>query len=439
VSIRYARTGDGVSLAYSVHGEGAIDLVLVPGFVSHLEMVWEEPRLAGFLERLSSFTRLILFDPRGQGLSDRPGTGPTLEEAVHDTVAVMDAAGCSKPNLLAVSDGGPSAIEVAARFQTRVERLILFASYARLLKAPDYQVGLAEGGFHRFWERRLDEWGGPVGARAFAMSRRKDPVFLAWWERVLRQGASPQAAANLLRMYEETDVRSSLSKITAPTLILQRVGDPLVKVGMARDLEAHIDGARLVELPGYDHLIAARDTGRILDEIEEFVTGERSGHHADRAVATVMFTDIVGSTELAARAGDGAWTELLRSHNALVLRQLELFGGRCVKTLGDGFLVTFDAPARAIQCARSLTQRVRELGIEIRVGLHTGELESMNGDVGGMAVNIGARVSALAGPGEVLVSRTVRDLVIGSDLEFADRGPCVLKGVPGEWQIYAVS
>jgi class 3 adenylate cyclase len=434
---RYARAGD-LQIAYQVVGDGPIDLVFVPGFVSHIELLWEEPHLARFIERLASFSRLILFDRRGQGLSDRPGAPPTLEQGMDDIRAVMDAAGSERAALLTVSEGGPMSILFAASYPERVSSLVLWGSFARVLKADDYPEGVAPERYARLCEQVESEWGGPVLARIFAPSRAEDQRFLEWWGRLLRNGSSPRGATGLLRLYEEIDVRDVLPTITVPTLVMSRTGDRLTPVGTSRYLAEHIRGARLVELPGDDHLWAVGDTDAVLGEVEEFVTGTRTERDVERLLATVMFTDIVGSTERAAELGDREWRDLVESHDALVRRQLERFRGNAVKTMGDGFLATFDGPARAIRCAASIAGEVRRLGLEIRAGLHTGECEVMNGDVGGMAVNIGARVAAKAGAGEVLVSGTVKDLVVGSDFDFAERGTHELKGVPGEWRLYAV-
>ena len=436
--IRYAKSGD-VSLAYRVFGDGPLDLVLVPGFVSHLEVIGESPHFARFNERLGAFARVIFFDRRGQGLSDRPGSPPTLEEGGDDIRAVMDAAGSERAGILAVSEGGPMAMLFAASFPERVTALMMWGSYARITAADDYPHGVTPGQYARLIERVSEHWGAPVAARTFAPSLADDQDFLDWWARLLRHGSSPRGVQDLLRLYEHLDVRDVLPTISVPTLVMNRTGDRLTPIGMARYMAERIPNARLVELPGADHLMATEEPDRVLGEIEEFLTGARTEPEPERMLATVMFTDIVGSTARAADLGDSRWRDVVGRHDDLVRRQLDRFRGRPVKTLGDGFLATFDGPARAIRCARAITEEVGRLGIEIRAGLHTGECEVMPADdVGGMAVNIGARVSALAGPGEVLVSGTVRDLVVGSGIEFDDRGEHVLKGVPGEWRVYAV-
>ncbi|MDQ3934357.1 MAG: adenylate/guanylate cyclase domain-containing protein [Actinomycetota bacterium] len=436
--VRYARTPDGVSLAYRVIGDGPIDLVFVPGFVSHIEGWLDLPDAVRFFERLGSFARVILFDRRGQGLSDRPAQPPALEQGTDDVRAVMDAAGCERAALLAVSEGGPMSMLFAASFPERVRALVLWGTFARTLRTDGYEVGLTPERYARLCEEVEAGWGGPVLAGIFAPSRTDDAEFLAWWGRFLRQGSSPRGASDLLRLYEGIDVREVLPSIAVPALVLNRTDDRMTPPSWARVIAGAIPGARYVELPGSDHVIFTEDADEVLDEIEEFLTGTRHVREPDRVLATVMFTDIVGSTERAARLGDRDWRRLVERHDALVRREIDRFRGRPIKTLGDGFLATFDGPARAIRCARTLTEDVRELGIEIRAGLHTGELEAVNGDVAGMAVNIGARVSALAEAGEVLVSGTVRDLVVGSGIDFADRGTHSLKGVPGEWRVFAV-
>jgi class 3 adenylate cyclase len=434
---RYADS-DGVSIAYQVHGEGPLDLVFVPGFVSHLELLWEDPVVARFFRRLASFSRLIMFDKREQGLSDRRGRPPTLEETMGDLQAVMAAAGSERAAVLGISEGGPMSMLFAATYPERVSSLVLYGTYARMARAEDFPIGVPHGAFDD-WRRRVHaEWGGPVGVDLWAPSLDGDAAFERWWSRLLRQGTSPSGAADLMDLYREMDVRRVLPAIDVPSLVLHRAGDRLVRAEQGRYLAEHIPGARYVELPGDDHLWVVGDEDALLDEVEEFLVGSRRGSEPERALATVLFTDIVGSTERAAALGDRAWRELLERHDAAVRRQLDLYRGREVKTMGDGFLATFDGPARAIRCARALQEEVARLGLGVRAGIHTGEVELIGDDVGGMAVNIGARIGALAGSGEVLVSSTVRELVVGSGLEFADRGVKTLKGAPGEWRLFAV-
>jgi pimeloyl-ACP methyl ester carboxylesterase len=435
---RYARSGE-VAIAYQVVGQGPRDLVLVPGWISNIEVFWEDPAYAHFLERLASFARLILFDKRGTGLSDRVSDMPNLETRMDDVRAVMAAVGSERAALLGYSEGGAMCALFAATHPSRTSALIMIGSYPRRLRAPDYPLGLAPEAWRAFVEEATRHWGGPVGLEIRAPSVAADPRVRQWWARVLRMGASPGANAALLAMNAEIDIRHVLPAIRVPTLILHRTGERLIPVDAARHMAQRIPGARLVELPGADHLPWVGDADAILDEIEEFLTGVRHGPEPDRVLATVLVTDIVGSTERAASLGDRRWRDLLESHHALVRRQLQRFRGREVDTAGDGFLAVFDGPARAVRCASALTREVRELGLEIRAGLHTGECEVMGERVGGLAVHIGARVAALAGAGEVLASSTVRDLVAGSGLRFEPRGVHSLKGVPGQWQIFAAS
>ena len=433
----YADSG-GVSIAYQIYGDGPVDLVLVPGFVSHVELLPEEPSIARFFRRLTAFSRMLVFDKRGQGLSDRPGRPPTLEESMDDLKAVIEAAGFERPVLFAVSEGGPMSALYAATYPSRVSSLILFGTFARMLEAPDFSPGITDQALDRWGEVVRRDWGGPVGLDFWAPSRVGDPEFERWWARLLRQGTSPAGAIALMELYREMDVRAILPAIDVPTLVLHRVGDRMISVEQARFLAGSIAGARLVELAGEDHLPFAADLDVVLDEVEEFLVGSRVATESERALATILFTDIVGSTEKAAELGDRGWRQLLERHDAAVRRQLTLHRGREVKTMGDGFLATFDGPARAIRCASAVRDEVSDLGIEVRAGIHTGEVELIGDDVGGMAVNIGARIGALADAGEVLVSSTVRELVVGSGLEFADRGVQTLKGAPGEWRLFAI-
>jgi class 3 adenylate cyclase len=435
---RYADS-NGVSIAYQVHGEGPLDLVFVPGFVSHLEVVWEEPVIARFFRRLASFSRLIMFDKREQGLSDRRGRPPTLEDSMGDLLAVLEAVGSERAAVFGISEGGPMSMLFAATYPDRVSSLILYGTYARMTKTDGFPLGVPEEAFDRWREQVHREWGGPVGVDLWAPNLEGDATFERWWSRLLRQGTSPSGAADLMDLYREMDVRQVLPAIDVPSLVIHRGGDRLVRAEHGRYLAEYIPGAHYVELPGEDHLWGVGDEDALLDEVEEFLVGSRRGSEPERALATVLFTDIVGSTERAAALGDRGWRQLLERHDAAVRHQLGLHRGREVKTMGDGFLATFDGPARAIRCARALQGEVERLGLEVRAGIHTGEVELIGDDVGGMAVNIGARIGALAGPGEVLVSSTVRELVVGSGLEFADRGMQTLKGAPGEWRLFAVN
>jgi class 3 adenylate cyclase len=436
---RYARSGD-VSIAYQVVGDGPFDLVYVPGFVSNIELMWEEPGLARFLERLASFSRLILFDKRGTGLSDPvPNDGlPTLEERMDDVRAVMDAVGSKRAALLGHSEGGNMCVLFSATHPERTTALLLVGSYAKRIRSEDYPWAPTVEERAREIEETEATWGSPEAFRALAPSKENDPDFQRWIGRYLRQSASPKAAAALLRMNTQIDVRNVLPTIGVPTLLLYRTHDADVHVDEGRYVAGRIPGSTFVELPGADHLMWTGDADALLDEVEGFLTGVRRGPDPDRVLATVLFTDVVGSTETATRVGDRAWRSLLERHHQVVRRALARWRGREIDTAGDGFLATFDGPARAIRCAVAATEGIRDLGLQIRAGLHTGEVEIAGGDVRGIAVHIGSRVAGLAAPGEVLVSRTVADLVAGSGIVFAERGEHELKGVSGTWLVYAV-
>jgi class 3 adenylate cyclase len=438
---RYARSGE-YSIAYQVVGDGDLDLVYVPGLASHLEVFWEEPAYSRFLHRLASFSRLILMDRLGTGLSDRlpPNQASIYEQRMDDIRAVMDAVGSQRAAVLGWSEGAALSATFAATYPERTVALVMYGGMARFLWADDYPFGMPSDEMDRFIDGVPTAWGQDEDLlRLWAPSVADSPQPRRWWTRFGRLAASPGAATALFQMARDLDVRDILSTIRVPTLIVHRTGDTLIRVEHGRYMAERIPGAKLVELPGEDHLWWFGDQDAIVDEIQEFLTGVRPVPQADRVLATVMFTDIVGSTQRAAELGDTRWRELLDGHEAVVRRELARHRGTEVKTTGDGFLATFDGPARAIRCARSIAEGVRPLGIEIRAGLHTGELEMMNGDVGGIAVHTGARVSARAEAGEVLVSSTVKDLVAGSGIEFRDRGSHELKGVPGEWRLYAVS
>ena len=434
---RYAKSGR-INIAYQVIGTGPPDLVLVPGWVSNIECFWEEPAFARFLTRLASFSRLILFDKRGTGLSDRVADLPGLEERMDDVRAVMDAAGSECAALFGYSEGGPMCALFAATYPRRTSALIMAGSYARRLSARDYPWGMSDEQLRAFCEEVERDWGGNVAMDVRAPTMVHDERFRQWWERYLRMSASPAAAAALVRMNAQIDIRDLLPVIRTPTLILHSVNDLTINVGGSRYMAERIPGAKFVELHGADHLPWLSDGDAILGEIEEFLTGARRVDEPDRVLATVLFTDIVGATERAAGLGDRRWHDLLDSHHTLVRRELASSRGREIDTAGDGFLAAFDGPARAVRCACAISDNVRALGLEIRAGLHTGECEVMGDKLGGIAVHIGARVAALAKPGEVLVSTTVRDLVAGSGLSFQDRGTQHLKGVPGDWRLFAV-
>lgn len=433
--IRYARSGD-VNIAYQVVGGGPLDLVLVPGFVSHLELDWAEPRSAHLLARLASFSRLIRFDKRGTGLSDRPGGLPDLETRMDDVRAVLDAVGSERAALFGYSEGGPMSILFAATYPERTSALVLYGTYAKRCDPDeDYPWAPTRENRRQAAEDVERTWG--VDADLGTMAPNADAALRSWWARRARAAASPGAARDLILMNAQIDVRAVLPAIRVPTLVLHRTGDLDSRPEEGRYIAGRIPGARFVELAGDAH-VPFVDPDQILGEVEEFLTGTRRTIEPDRVLATVLFTDIVGSTERAAALGDRAWVELPERHHALVWRELERFRGREVDTAGDGFLATFDGPARAVRCGVAVTRAVGDLGLEVRAGIHTGEIEIAGDKPGGIAVHIGARVAARAGPGEVLVSSTVRDLVAGSGISFADRGRAELKGVPGEWALFAV-
>jgi class 3 adenylate cyclase/alpha-beta hydrolase superfamily lysophospholipase len=436
---RYAQATDGTYLAYQVVGDGPIDLVYVPTWMSHVELLWEEPAVARFFERLGSFARLILFDRRGSGLSDPIYTGGlTLEEQMDDVRAVLDAAGSERAAIFAQLEGGAMASLFAATFPDRTTALVLYTTFARTVRADDIPWADTKEERDARLEVFVENWGDGSRLLAFAPTRAGDARVKRWYGRLERFAASPGTIRKLSRAIGDTDVRAVLSTIQVPTLVVYRRDDPLINPLHSKYIAERIPGAKLVELPPGDTLPVFSDNDVLTDELEEFLTGVRRRREPDRVLATVMFTDIVDSTKQAAERGDAAWRDLLGRHDQLVREQLQQFDGREIKTIGDGFLVTFDGPARGIRCALGINDAVEELGIKIRAGLHTGEIELVGDDVSGMAVNIGARVGATAGPNEVLVSSTVKDLVVGSGIEFADRGERELKGVPGEWRLFAV-
>jgi pimeloyl-ACP methyl ester carboxylesterase len=433
---RYAKSAD-VNIAYQVVGDGPLDLVLVPGFISHLELDWQGPGYAHMLERLSSFARLIRFDKRGTGLSDRPGGLPDLETRMDDVRAVMDAVGSERAALMGYSEGGPLSMLFAATYPDRTASLVLYGTYAKRRDPDDDYPWCAT------WEERQAyadvverEWGSESDLGTMAPNAGAAEV--EWWRARARAAASPGAAKALILTNSNIDVRGILSAIHVPTLVLHRTGDRDSRPEEGRYIAERIAGARFVELAGNDHSPWI-EPDQILDEVEEFLTGVRRGPEARRVLATVLFTDIVGSTSRAVELGDRRWRSLLEQHHATVRRELGRFRGNEVDTAGDGFLATFDGPARAVRCAQAIRSALRPLGIEITAGVHAGEVEvDPEGAIAGVAVHIGARVAGEAQPGEVLASSTVKDLVAGSGLEFEDRGVHELKGVPGEWRLYAV-
>ncbi|HXR12270.1 MAG TPA: adenylate/guanylate cyclase domain-containing protein [Gaiellaceae bacterium] len=436
--VQYARSGD-VHVAYQVVGDGPVDIVFVEGSMSNRHVMWEEPAARRFYERLGSFSRLIVFDKRGMGLSDRVEAG-TLEERMDDVRAVMDAVGSERAALIGESEGGPMSILFAATYPERTVALILAGAEVKEEITDDWPWGESTREEHDDYIRMLPErWASPPASLAgFAPSRGDDPQMIEWWTRLKVQSCSPSSAAAFLDMAFEIDVRHVVPTIRVPTLILHSVEDQVCHVENARFLASNIEGARYFELPSGDHAMWGELADVALAEIREFLTGVREGPEPDRVLATVLFTDLVGSTERAGELGDRRWRELLESHHAVVRRELVRFSGREIDTAGDGFLAAFDGPARAIRCAKAVVDAVGGLGLAVRAGVHTGECEVVGEKLAGVAVHVGARVAAQAAPGEVLVSSTVRDLIAGSGIELADRGLFELKGLEGERRLFAV-
>jgi class 3 adenylate cyclase len=438
VDVHYAGSGE-LRIAYATFGEGPVDFVFVPGFVSHLENWWEANASARFFRRIASFSRLIMFDKRGTGMSDRFVGVPTLEERMDDVRAVMDAVGSRSAFVCGLSEGGPMSVVFSAAYPERARGLILLGSNVRLLEAPDWPYGWSRERIDEVIDEVTEHWGQGGLLNLFLPSFVGDERATRLWARTQRMGGSPGTARALMEANLHIDVRSVLPHVQVPALIIHRTDEQLVNVGNARYAAEHIPDARLIEQRGDDHFPWLGDADGVLDAIEEFVTGSRHRVDEERILATVLFTDIVDSTRRAAEVGDRLWRELLDAHDEIGARETERFHGRRVKSTGDGMLAVFDGPARAVRCAEALRDAVAELGVELRAGLHVGECELRGDDIGGLAVHIGARVAGLAGPGEVLVSRTVRDLVAGSGLRFTERGEHELKGVPDRWPVYAVA
>jgi class 3 adenylate cyclase len=436
-STHYVKSDD-VHIAYQVIGEGSFDLLFVPGFVSNIETIWQSPEQSAFFRRLASFSRLILFDKRGTGMSDRSSQIFTLEQRMHDVQAILDAVGSKRAALFGISEGGPMSLLYTATYPDRTSALVLYGSYAKRSWAPDYPFGWKD----EQWQTVLDDieyhWGSPqsLNIAMRAPSIAGDPHTAERIASYYRASASPGAAGAILRMNREIDVRIVLPATRVPTLILHRTAEHVIDVGHARYMAQHIPGAKLIELAGEDHQPWLGDRDTVLNEVEKFLTGKHQVIEPERVLATVLFTDIQGSTERAAALGDHSWRELLEAFYARVREVLKQYRGREINTLGDGFLAAFDGPARAIRCAGAIRDAVRSLNLEVRCGLHTGECEVVGNDLAGIAVHTGARVAGLAAPGEVLVSQTVRDLVAGSGLSFEDRGIHALKGVPNEWRLF---
>lgn len=438
--IQYARSGE-VHIAYQVVGEGPLDLLVVPGWVSNIEASWEYRPFARFLDRLASFSRLILFDKRGTGLSDRVSDRelPTLEQRMDDVRAVMDAAHSRQAALFGYSEGGPMSILFAATHPDRTTALICYGTYAKREWSEDYPWAPTPEARGRWLDMLEAEWGGVTDLDELAPSRARDPEFRRWWASYLRRSASPNAAVALGRMNTAIDVRDVLPTVRVPTLILHRSGDRDARLAEGEFIAANIPGALFRELPGDDHVPWVGDTDPILDGIQEFLTGKRPSPPVDRVLATVLFVDIVGSTELVAALGDSAWRDRLERIYAIASSEVSRFHGTLIKTTGDGFLATFDGPARATHCAQAVCEALHGLGVEARAGVHTGEIERSGADVAGIAVHVAARVMEEAGPGEVWTSSTVRDLASGSGLSFTDRGNFRLKGVQRDWQLFQAS
>lgn len=436
----YARSGD-VYIAYQVIGEGPIDLVFVPGFVSHVEASWQSPKRAKFFNRLASFSRLILFDKRGTGLSDRSSQIFSLEQRMDDVRAVMDAVGSNRAAIFGISEGGPMSLLFAATYPERTTALIMYGAYAKRSWAIDYPFGWRDEEWEAFFDNIERHWGTPQGLdlNIWAPSVANDQSVQEDVAAYLRSAASPGAVRAIMEMNRDIDVRQVLSTIRVPTLIAHRIGDRNIRIQQAKYMLDRIPGAKLVELPGDDHMAWFGDIDAILGEVEEFLTGVRHEPKPDRVLATILFTDIVGATERAAEVGDHKWSHLLARHNELIREELKRFRGKEIDNAGDGFFVTFDGPARAISCAKAIRNSLTKLKLDVRIGLHTGECEVMEEKISGIAVHIGARVLDLAAPGEILVTSTVKDLVAGSGLAFTDRGEFELKGVPGEWHLFKSS
>jgi class 3 adenylate cyclase len=437
---RYAQSGE-ASIAFQVIGEGALDLLFLTGWIGQIEQLWEAPANRRFLERLAAFGRLILFDSRGTGLSDRVLVEYSVEQEAQDAIAVLDAAGSERAAVLTYAVGGLVGAQLAADRPDRIGALVMYASVARTSWAPDYDWAMTSEEREELSERTVANWGeaNSIAMSAWAPSMAEDPALVAWFARMQRLAASPGEARIISRAMVDLDVRDALPRIRVPTLVMHRRRELVWDVRHSRYLAEHIPDARYVELEGVDSFPFVGDSDTILEEIQEFLTGVRSGGELIRALRTVMFTDIVDATSRAADLGDRRWRDLLAQHERDVREELARFDGREVKTVGDGFLATFDGPpSGALRCARAVTRAARELGVHVRIGIHTGECELIGDDVGGMAVHIASRVSALAAPSEILVSGTVFGTVVGGPFTFEDRGFHELKGVPGRWPLFAL-
>jgi pimeloyl-ACP methyl ester carboxylesterase/DNA-binding CsgD family transcriptional regulator len=435
---RYTKSGD-VSIAYQVVGDGPLDLVFVMGWVSHLDWFWEEPRFARFLRRLAAFSRLILFDKRGTGLSDRAVGLPPLEQRMDDVRAVLDAVGSRRAALFGISEGGPMCALFAATYPERTSALVMFGAYPRRLWAPDYPWGEAPEERYHFIEQCHRDWGADIRLATRAPSLVHDERFRDWWATYLRMSASPGAATALTRMNMEIDIRHILPAIHVPTLILHRAGDRALPAAGSRFMAERIPGARYVELPSDDHFPFVGDQDAVLDEVEHFLTGIRPAPEADRVLATVMAAEIPAAAAVAARLGDRRWGELRAEYDALLLQAVGRFHGREAMRTVDGGLAVFDGPARAVRCAEAIVREAEILGLQARAGLHTGEVIVGKQGVFGAAIHLAAQVAAQATAGDVVVSNTVKDLVVGSSLDFQPLGDRVFPGLPGEWRLYRLA
>jgi pimeloyl-ACP methyl ester carboxylesterase/class 3 adenylate cyclase len=435
---RYARSGD-VSIAYQVFGRGPTTMVLVLGWVSNVDLLWEEETTASFLNRLASFCRVITFDKRGTGQSDRAVQMPDLETRMDDVRAVMDAIACRSASIFGSSEGGSMAALFAATFPERTDRLILHAAFPRLTRAPDYPLGRTEEAQQATIAYVKENWGKAIGIERRIPSMAQDSTYREWFARVLRHSASPADAIALMRMNAEIDIRDILSSIKVPTLLLHSSNDEEFSIEHSRYMAKRIPNSRLIELTGFDHIPTGDDSTGIVEAVEVFMTGASHTADAQEVLKTLLFTDIVDSTATASRLGDLKWTELLSRHHHVVRQQLIKYRGQELDTAGDGFMAAFDGPARAVRCACSILEQVRSLGISLRAGVHTGECEVFGNKFAGLAVHIAARVVARADANQVLVTSTVKDLVAGSQLSFSDCGIASLKGIPGEWRLFAAA
>jgi class 3 adenylate cyclase/pimeloyl-ACP methyl ester carboxylesterase len=428
---RYTKSDD-VHIAFQVYGDGSRNLVFVPGFISQIETYWEQPNWAKWLERLGQFAKVVLFDKRGTGLSDRGVAVPDMDKRMDDIRAVMDAAGMDTATVFGISEGGSLASVFAAYQPLRCESLILYGAFARFESWFPTNEALQE-----LFDYAEEHWGSGAALPMFCPETGDDPSFQEWWGKYERTGASPRDLVEIMKVNSQIDITDILPSIKAPTLVLHKTEDALIDVEGGRTLAKMIPGAKLMEFSGRDHFpFLGKEGHQILDEVEAFVTGEKPKPVFDRVLAAVVFTDIVDSTALAQKLGDETWHAKLTQHDAILREQIDQFRGRAVKSLGDGFLATFDGPGRAIYCAKAIGEAVSKLGLNVRIGVHTGEVEVASDDVRGIAVNIAARIAELGGGNEIVVSRTVKDLVAGSGLDFESLGSKKLKGLSEEWHVY---